>query len=129
MSADAKVGPASSVLARLFFISMAGRERERLHCLLLVLTDLFPSVMTFDTGLARSGNWKTLKLLSSSLLASKEAAFAYAVASAGVVHSVSRGCRDGQLHSCGCSKANRPKDLKKEWIWGGCGDNIHYGYK
>ena len=61
--------------------------------------------------------------------ASKEAAFANAVASAGVVHSISRGCRDGQLASCGCSEARRPKDLKKEWIWGGCGDNIHYGYK
>ena len=61
--------------------------------------------------------------------ASKEAAFAYAVASAGVVHSVSRGCRDGQLHSCGCSRAKAPTELKKEWIWGGCGDNILYGYK
>lgn len=60
---------------------------------------------------------------------SKEAAFAHAVASAGVVHSVSRGCRDGQLASCGCSNAKRPKDLKSEWIWGGCGDNIQYGYK
>jgi len=60
---------------------------------------------------------------------SKEAAFAHAVASAGVVHSVSRGCRDGQLASCGCSGANRPGELKSEWIWGGCGDNIQYGYK
>jgi len=60
---------------------------------------------------------------------SKEAAFAHAVASAGVVHSVSRGCRDGQLASCGCSGAKRPKDLKSAWIWGGCGDNIEYGYK
>lgn len=60
---------------------------------------------------------------------SKEAAFAHAVASAGVVHSVSRGCRDGQLASCGCSGAKRPNDLKSAWIWGGCGDNIEYGYK
>lgn len=60
---------------------------------------------------------------------SREAAFAHAVASAGVVHSVSRGCRDGQLASCGCSNAKRPSDLKNAWIWGGCGDNIQYGYK
>merc|ERR1719346_769568 len=60
---------------------------------------------------------------------SKEASFANAIASAGVVHSISRCCRDGQLASCGCAEAKRPKDLKKEWIWGGCGDNIHYGYK
>ncbi|KAK3875049.1 hypothetical protein Pcinc_020058 [Petrolisthes cinctipes] len=60
---------------------------------------------------------------------SREAAFAHAVASAGVVHSVSRSCRDGQLSTCGCSPARRPKDLNKEWIWGGCGDNVEYGYK
>jgi len=60
---------------------------------------------------------------------SREASFAHAIASAGVVHSVSRGCRDGQLASCGCSRAKRPSDLKREWIWGGCGDNIQYGYK
>merc|ERR1712142_1432271 len=45
---------------------------------------------------------------------SREAAFAHAVASAGVVHSVSRGCRDGQLASCGCSNAKRPSDLEHE---------------
>ena len=61
--------------------------------------------------------------------ASREAGFAHAVASAGVVNSVSRSCRDGQLSTCGCSPASRPKDLNKEWIWGGCGDNIEYGYK
>ena len=71
----------------------------------------------------------TLRCSLTILSASKEAAFAHAVASAGVVHSVSRGCRDGQLASCGCSGANRPKDLKSAWIWGGCGDNIEYGYK
>ena len=88
------------------------------------------------------------------------------------IFSVSRGCRDGQLASCGCSNAKRPGDLKSktfhvigirimlvavtfqvklfknvrivikiwrntrissfssdEWIWGGCGDNMQYGYK
>ena len=63
------------------------------------------------------------------ITASKEAAFANAIASAGVVLSIARGCRDGQLNSCGCSSAGRPSDLKGEWMWGGCGDNIHYGYK
>ncbi|XP_072398471.1 protein Wnt-5b-like [Diabrotica undecimpunctata] len=62
-------------------------------------------------------------------IASRESAFAHALASAGVVHSVSRACRDGQLTSCGCSRMGRPKDLKKDWVWGGCGDNLEYGYK
>lgn len=61
--------------------------------------------------------------------ASRESAFAHALAAAGVTHAVSRACRDGQLSSCGCSRMGRPKDLRKEWIWGGCGDNLEYGYK
>ncbi|RZC41517.1 Wnt-5b, partial [Asbolus verrucosus] len=60
---------------------------------------------------------------------SRESAFAHALASAGVSYAVSRACRDGQLSSCGCSRMNRPKDLRKEWVWGGCGDNLEYGYK
>jgi hypothetical protein len=60
---------------------------------------------------------------------SREAAFAHSIAAAGVVHSISRACREGQLSSCGCSRALRPKSLNQEWIWGGCGDNIEYGYK
>ncbi|KAK3101682.1 hypothetical protein FSP39_005431 [Pinctada imbricata] len=61
--------------------------------------------------------------------ASREAAFTHAISAAGVLHSVSRSCKDGELNSCGCSRARRPKDLARDWIWGGCGDNIEYGYK
>lgn len=62
-------------------------------------------------------------------IASREAAFTHAVSSAGVIHSVSRSCREGELSKCGCSKASRPKDMARDWIWGGCGDNIEYGYR
>ncbi|KAG8201598.1 hypothetical protein JTE90_012673 [Oedothorax gibbosus] len=62
-------------------------------------------------------------------IGSREAAFAHSIAAAGVVHTVSRGCRDGQLGNCGCSRAMRPKNLHRDWIWGGCGDNIEYGYR
>ncbi|XP_023215183.1 protein Wnt-5b-like [Centruroides vittatus] len=60
---------------------------------------------------------------------SREAAFTHAVATAGVVHAIARACRDGQLSNCGCSRAQRPKNLHRDWIWGGCGDNIEYGYR
>ncbi|CAG5125417.1 unnamed protein product, partial [Candidula unifasciata] len=61
--------------------------------------------------------------------ASREAAFTHAISSAGVVYAVSRSCREGDLSTCGCSRAKRPKDLHRDWIWGGCGDNIEYGYR
>ncbi|KAB0803860.1 hypothetical protein PPYR_00830 [Photinus pyralis] len=60
---------------------------------------------------------------------SRETAFTHALAAAGVTYAVSRACRDGHLSSCGCSRMGRPKTLKKDWIWGGCGDNLEYGYK
>lgn len=46
-----------------------------------------------------------------------------------MVNAVSRACREGELSSCGCSRAVRPKDLPRDWLWGGCGDNLNYGYR
>ncbi|XP_075930231.1 protein Wnt-5b-like [Petromyzon marinus] len=60
---------------------------------------------------------------------SREAAFAFAVSSAGVAHAVSRACREGDLATCGCSRAARPAALPRDWLWGGCGDNAEYGYR
>ena len=60
---------------------------------------------------------------------SRETAFTYAVSAAGVVNAISRACREGELSTCGCSRAARPKDLPRDWLWGGCGDNIDYGYR
>ncbi|XP_033115266.1 protein Wnt-5b-like [Anneissia japonica] len=62
-------------------------------------------------------------------IASREAAFTHAISAAGVINSISRNCREGSLQTCGCSRASRPDDLPKEWIWGGCGDNVEYGYQ
>ncbi|KAG7258330.1 hypothetical protein CRUP_023665 [Coryphaenoides rupestris] len=35
----------------------------------------------------------------------------------------------GELSTCGCSRAARPRDLPRDWLWGGCGDNVNYGYR
>jgi len=59
----------------------------------------------------------------------REAAFTYAIISAGVSHEIGRRCRLGQLKSCGCSEAAKPVGVKDEWTWGGCGDNVDYGYR
>ncbi|VCW85402.1 unnamed protein product [Gulo gulo] len=62
-------------------------------------------------------------------LGSRETAFTYAVSAAGVVNAISRACREGELSTCGCSRTARPKDLPRDWLWGGCGDNVEYGYR
>lgn len=62
-------------------------------------------------------------------IASREASFTHAVSAAGVVHAVSRACREGELTTCGCSRRGRPKNLHRDWLWGGCGDNTQYGFR
>lgn len=53
----------------------------------------------------------------------------HAVSAAGVAHAVARGCRNGLISMCTCSEMQRPDDLNNDWVWGGCGDNVHYGYQ
>lgn len=62
-------------------------------------------------------------------VASREAAFTHAISAAGVVYAISRTCRDGELSTCGCSRRRRPARLRRDWVWGGCGDNTDYGYR
>lgn len=63
------------------------------------------------------------------ILGSPEMAFVYAMASAAVTSFIARACRDGQLTTCGCSRSARPKQLHEDWTWGGCGDDLEFGYK
>lgn len=62
-------------------------------------------------------------------LGSPEMAFVHALAAAGAASFIARACRDGQLASCGCSRSVRPNHLHDDWTWGGCGDDLEYGYK
>lgn len=56
-------------------------------------------------------------------------AFINAMAAATVTSFIARACRDGQLSTCGCSRSSRPRELHNDWTWGGCGDDLEFGYK
>uniref|UniRef100_A0A2M4CIM5 Protein Wnt n=1 Tax=Anopheles darlingi TaxID=43151 RepID=A0A2M4CIM5_ANODA len=62
-------------------------------------------------------------------IGSPEIAFVYALAAAAASSFIARACRDGQLASCGCSRSLRPTKLNEDWTWGGCGDDMEFGYK
>lgn len=63
------------------------------------------------------------------VVGSPEMAFVHAMAAAATASFIARACRDGQLSTCGCSRSTRPRQLHSEWTWGGCGDDLEFGYK
>lgn len=66
-----------------------------------------------------------------SVLGSREAAFVYAISSAGVVYAITRACSQGELKICSCDsqRRGRASDEEGDFDWGGCSDNINYGIK
>uniref|UniRef100_A0A8C7XVC7 Protein Wnt n=1 Tax=Oryzias sinensis TaxID=183150 RepID=A0A8C7XVC7_9TELE len=65
------------------------------------------------------------------ILRSQEAAFVYAISSAGVVYAITRACSQGELKICSCDSHKRGlgSDNNGEFEWGGCSDNINFGIK
>ncbi|KAI1291766.1 Protein Wnt-1 [Halotydeus destructor] len=59
----------------------------------------------------------------------RETAFVYALTSAGVAHAVARACSEGQIETCTCDYRNNRRPNGLDWEWGGCSDNIEFGYK
>ncbi|GBP56383.1 Protein Wnt-7b [Eumeta japonica] len=57
-------------------------------------------------------------------LATKEAAFTYAITSAGVTHALSTACAKGDLPGCGCKAQNRRRTMNPDgqFQWGGCAE-------
>lgn len=67
----------------------------------------------------------------SSFSGSKEAAFTYAIASAGVTYAVTAACSRGNISSCGCDPTHlqRREVAPRGWKWGGCSADVSYGMK
>ncbi|XP_020609075.1 protein Wnt-16-like isoform X2 [Orbicella faveolata] len=60
-------------------------------------------------------------------IGSPEAAFVYAITSAGVVHAASRSCSLGNLSDCACEARRKRKQPSRGWEWGGCNDDVKFG--
>ncbi|XP_041348365.1 protein Wnt-7b-like [Gigantopelta aegis] len=64
------------------------------------------------------------------LTGSREAAFMYAISSAGVTYAITQSCSLGNLTNCSCDKDKMDGKLAPEgWKWGGCSADIKYGLK
>ncbi|CAH1782735.1 unnamed protein product [Owenia fusiformis] len=62
------------------------------------------------------------------ILGTKEAAYTYAVTSAGVAYSITQACSQGNLSSCGCDRSKLDGQYSpKGWRWGGCSADFRYG--
>lgn len=71
----------------------------------------------------------------------RETGFVNAITAAGVTYAVTRACTMGEHIDCSCDKNMkrvRKKHIDKnknnnmpegKWEWGGCGDNINFGFR
>ncbi|CAC5406916.1 protein Wnt-7b-like isoform X1 [Mytilus californianus] len=61
---------------------------------------------------------------------SKEAAFSYAINSAGVTYEVTQACSLGRLKRCSCDRSKKTGHYDANgWKWGGCSADIKHGLK
>ncbi|XP_043684223.1 protein Wnt-7b-like isoform X1 [Vespula pensylvanica] len=66
------------------------------------------------------------------VVGSREAAFTYAISSAGVTYAVTAACSRGNITACGCEPAisRTRKELPPNgWEWGGCSADVTYGMR
>ena len=52
----------------------------------------------------------------------------YSISAAGVVFAVTKACSRGSLLQCSCDNTIRDISSDGEWVWGGCHDDVNFGY-
>lgn len=64
-------------------------------------------------------------------IGSREAAFTYAISSAGAVHAITASCARGNISLCGCDSMQKMayQEQNQAWKWGGCSADINFGMK
>ncbi|XP_011498770.1 PREDICTED: protein Wnt-7b isoform X2 [Ceratosolen solmsi marchali] len=65
------------------------------------------------------------------VVGSREAAFTYAISSAGITYAVTAACSRGNITACGCEPTIRTrKEVPPNgWEWGGCSADVTYGMR
>ncbi len=65
------------------------------------------------------------------MIGSREAAFTYAISSAGAVHAITASCARGNISLCGCDSMQKMAyhEQNQAWKWGGCSADISFGMK
>ncbi|XP_008214806.1 protein Wnt-7b isoform X2 [Nasonia vitripennis] len=65
------------------------------------------------------------------VVGSREAAFTYAISSAGITYAVTAACSRGNITACGCEPTTRTrKEIPPNgWEWGGCSADVTYGMR
>ncbi|XP_013785204.1 protein Wnt-7b-like, partial [Limulus polyphemus] len=63
------------------------------------------------------------------VIGSREAAYIYAISSAGVTFAVTDACSRGTIRQCGCDKTKESISSRADWKWGGCSADIRYGMR
>ncbi|XP_046388719.1 protein Wnt-7b [Ischnura elegans] len=64
------------------------------------------------------------------VVGSREAAFTYAITSAGVAYAVTQACSRGNISGCGCAwGVSSNSNTAGGWKWGGCSADVGYGMR
>lgn len=45
------------------------------------------------------------------------------------MHAITKSCSKGELNICGCDTKIQSKHPQSDFMWGGCSDNVRFGFR